>query len=505
MTENRATVHLQADPLTGPRVDAVQRQETPFELVVLGDFSGRGSRGEIRSSLADVRSVRVDRDDFETLLARLAPRIQLSLDGDSPPFEIELRELDDFHPDGLFDRAPLFGELRRLRSRARDPGELRAVAAELGIGAALPPESDPPAARAAGGGGGVLDQILEQAQPDAKAVPPLPDLTRSSLNSVVRQVVAPYLVPGPDPRQAELIAAIDAAVGAAMRTLLHHPAFQEVEALWRALYLLVRRVETGPLLHVRMVDIARAELAADLSAGGSAPGLLRHILPRDDVAGAEVTPALLVAAYSFGADAGDLALFGSLAALGRDLGAPWLVSGEPELLGAPDLESLAKPERWENPANGWEELRSHPAARYLGVALPRFLLRLPYGEDDDECERFSFEELSTPPRHEEYLWGSPALACATLLAQNFAASGWEMRPGTTRDLDGLPHHIRPVDGEIEALPSAEVWLTENAAERMLDAGVMPLASLRDRNAARVVRFQSVAAPLTPLAGRWTSA
>src|SRR5690606_7518708 len=109
-----------------------------------------------------------------------------------------------------------------------------------------------------------------------------------------------------------------------------------------------------------------------------------------------------------------------------------------------------------------------------------------------------------PPAHEAYLWGNPAIACALLLAEAYTAAGWGMRPGQFRELDGLPLAlVRDPDG-ITAQPSAEVWLGESAAERILDAGVMPFLSVRDRGTIHLLRFQSIADPAAALAGAWTA-
>jgi type VI secretion system protein ImpC len=113
-----------------------------------------------------------------------------------------------------------------------------------------------------------------------------------------------------------------------------------------------------------------------------------------------------------------------------------------------------------------------------------------------------FEELTEPLDHEELLWGNPAIACALLLAQSFEAVGWGFQPGMHRDLTGLPLHLRRRQGETEATPCAETWLTEDAAQRLLDEGLIPLASVKGQDTVHLIRFQSVADPLAPLAGAW---
>jgi predicted component of type VI protein secretion system len=126
--------------------------------------------------------------------------------------------------------------------------------------------------------------------------------------------------------------------------------------------------------------------------------------------------------------------------------------------------------------------------------MPRFLLRAPYGNEGTRCEAQPFEELSTPPAHDEYLWGNPAFACLLLLVQAIAESGEPMRAGMRLDIRGLPF--------VAARPCGEALLGERAAERILDWGLMPLVSIRDSDGVRLPRMQSIAEPMAALAGVW---
>jgi type VI secretion system protein ImpC len=177
------------------------------------------------------------------------------------------------------------------------------------------------------------------------------------------------------------------------------------------------------------------------------------------------------------------------AALARSAGAP-LIAGL-----APDVVGLT---------GAFAELRRSPDARWLGLALPRFLLRLPYGRESSQTETFEFEEMPEPVRHERYLWGHPAAACAYLLGEAFSRHGWEMRAGMVDTVEGLPLHVYREDGDSRVKPCAEVLLTEEAATLLLERGFIPLLSMKDSDRVRILRFQSVAEPLAPLAGRWGS-
>jgi type VI secretion system protein ImpC len=148
-------------------------------------------------------------------------------------------------------------------------------------------------------------------------------------------------------------------------------------------------------------------------------------------------------------------------------------------------------------------LRHSSEARWIGLALPRFLLRLPYGEKTSPLESFEFEEMPTSV-HQDYLWGNPAFCCAYLLGQAFQTYGWNLRPGAHRQIDGLPLHVYQQDGRPVMKPCAEVLLTEREAEFLMEQGIMPLASLKDQGAVILLRFQSIAHPLAALSGRWSS-
>ena len=122
----------------------------------------------------------------------------------------------------------------------------------------------------------------------------------------------------------------------------------------------------------------------------------------------------------------------------------------------------------------------------------------------DPVEQFDFDEMRDGTGHQSYLWGNPAVACAYLLAEAFSRYGWRFVPGVRKEIDGLPLHVYSEGGESKMKPCAEVLLTERAAEATLAEGLMPWLSFKGRDTIRVARFQSLAEPLSRLAGRWLS-
>jgi type VI secretion system protein ImpC len=490
------------------------RSDAPFLIAILGNFSGRRESETPRSMARP--PVRVDRDNFDEVLARFGVEVHLPPGTGSPTgASIRIRELDDFHPDRLFQTLGIFSYLKEVRNRLGNPSTFAAAADEVRGWSASPglPKRTEPLQQTTPEPSGVspeqlLEQILGGPLPTEPKSGPKPASGPPGLAEFLRATVEPHLVSDANPDQAKLIARVDAAISATMRNVLHHPSFQETEAAWRAVFFLVSRLETDPTLQLYLLDVSRAELASDLQAEDFSTTSTCKLLLEQQVGTAAGRPwALLVGNYTFELTEADAGLLARLALVARHAGAPFLAAGHGRLLGCPSLAEHPDPRDWHEPddpaaAKAWATLRRLPEASYLGLTLPRFLLRLPYGRETTPVEQFAFEEMPDASRHDWYLWGNPAFACATLLGESYRQQGWEMQPGDIREIDNLPLHVYQDDGESRLKPPAEVILSERGVEIILDKGLMPLLSLPGQDVIRLVRFQSLAEPLAPLAGKW---
>jgi type VI secretion system protein ImpC len=446
-TSSLTSVHIDVDEEAreAPR----EEPDAPFRILVAGNFSGGVGRNR--------KPVAVDRDNFEEVLEFYHPELRIPV-GNST-LTISIRDLDDFHPDRLYERLAGFQELRGLREQL-----------EEGV---LPPQADPELSNVSGA------DLLSAMMGDAPAVALAK--SRSAWDAMLQEIVAPYGERKPDSRQGAMIAQTDTAIAGEMRALLHRREFQELEALWRGLFFLVRRLETSNDLKVYVWDMPQAGLLT-----GEGLTELRRVAVEETVGtpGAERW-SLLVGAYYFGNE--QEAALAQIGATARAAGAPFVSAVRKEIV------RIAKV---------FPALRQSADAQWLGLATPRFLLRLPYGAKTDSIERFAFEEMPDPPEHERYLWCNPAIACALLMGEAFARSGWSMRPGEVSQIEGLPAHVYKKDGESELKPCAEVLLTEGSAEMLLELGLMPLLSMKGSDRVRLARFQSIAEPAAPLSGRW---
>lgn len=479
------------------RIDAPLEPDSPFQVLIMGDFSGRASRGIVEPVLGR-RPIQVDRDEIEQLPAQLGTELRLALAGDhGAELRIPITTLDDFHADHLFESCDLFPALRAMRRRLENPESLKKVTDDIlgGIIAESRPEAKASSSI-------ITDSILDQIADEADApAPKRGSKPRDPLLAYVHDLVAPHLVPGQDPKQKELLAQLDEEVGRQMRAILHNPLFQGLEAAWRGLDYLVRNVETDTQLKIYILDVSKAELLADVAATNDLrrTGLFKILV--------SATPnaepwSLLGCDCFFRPWIDDIEFLARMAILADFAGAPLLAAADSTLLGVKNPEHLGDNDEWEIENPIWDEIRSLPEARRIGLTLPRVILRQPYGKDSSPVEKFKFEEMPEGSTHANYLWGNGMYASVALICQSFSEEKWNMRPGQFQNLHSLPVHTWKEYGNVELKPCAEVLLTLKAAETMIGLGLMPLLSMKGSDQVRIGAFQSIAKPSAPLEGRW---
>jgi type VI secretion system ImpC/EvpB family protein/type VI secretion system ImpB/VipA family protein len=484
--------NLGTSPARGARrLDA----ESPLRILVIGDFSGSAG-GE---GYAQRRPLKVDIDTFDQVLRRIAPRYTTAR-GE----ELAFGELDDFHPDALYRRLSAFERLRDLKQRMQSTSTFTAAAEEfrtqLHAPAVESSSSSAPASNEADGD--TLSRLLG----GSAGAAPKPS-TAAGVNAFIRGVIAEHIQPDAPAHQAQYLAAADAAIGAEMNAILHDPRFQALEATWREIYWLVSSLELGENLQLYLLDATKAELLDDLIAAQddlARSKTCKTLVEAAQVAGTEPW-SLVVGAYEFGPGGEDVALLATLGAIAAQAGAALVASASPELAGAESYAS-ADPSDWREPEGeayaAWNALRRSAMAPYIGLAAPRVLMRLPYGKSTDRASAFDFDELGAQRSHDAYLWGGGAFACVLLIGRAFTERGWDMTPGDELDVDDLPAHTFDEDGEKRMQACAETYLSERAGQALIERGVMPLLSYANRNAVRVMRFQSIAEPARELAGPW---
>ena len=414
-----------------------------FQLALLGDFSGRAAAGvlETGEALARRKPIKVDVDNLDDVVRRLAPKLALGLGGDGGDegvVTVQIAELDDFHPDQLVENVELFEQLLTLRRNLQSRAGFDRAAKEVLSWAG---ETELPRERAKGGGTAVAtDRKLS----DFARLTGRKPREEASSDELIRRLVGPFIVPARDARQDALVARVDEALSAALRRLLHHPDFQAAEALWRSVEFLVRRIETGARMQIVLYDVSAEELAADLAASDALEqsGLYGMLVEQPALDADQGPLTVLAGLYQFELTPPHAELLGRVAQVAGAAGAPFLAGIGPD--------ALREPEHQWHPLirQAWAALRALPAAAYLGLGTPRFLLRMPYGRKTDPIEPFAFEEFTRQGGLSGMLWGNPAVLVALTLAETWARYSRTMQLGSVASVGDLPVYVyHDADGD----------------------------------------------------------
>lgn len=486
---------------------------SPFCIAVLGDFSGLQ---KIQKSPADLKSINnrrfieIDRDNFEEVMAGF--KISLNLNMGEESIEIKINDLDDFHPDELYDKVETFSKLRSLRRRLKNNKTFADAASEIqgwlpdtentlkidtdatdatdATEAIAPPEN-------------LLDDILSVQQNQSASAA---TTEATHIDKLIKSIVAPYVEPASDPRQEEMIEMVDKATEIHMRDILHHPDFQASESAWQSLYFMIKRLESDPKLKVMLLDISKQELQLDLAVDDITTSAIYKKFC--DGAAGDLPWSLLLGNYTFADTIDDVLSLANIGEVAKQSNASFIAAASETLAGCESFAKTPDYEDWnyeisEGVNEAWQLVRKSSVAEHIGLALPRFLLRLPYGNKSKPVESFSFEEMTDEHCHECYLWGNAAFIKAEMLARNFTSSAWKMTPREVYQTDGLPLFYYQDEGETVAKAVAEIYMKERGGEIINSQGLISLWSVKNADSIRSVDYQSISENSEELKGRWS--
>ena len=461
-------------------------RELPLKILVIGDFLGHPQVEPI-----DEREpIRVDERSFAGILAGAG--VCLELDGG---LALALPSLAAFEPSALAEQLPR--ARARLRARERRATIVRWLVERRGAAAELQALIDDPArlrSELADAPAGLLATPVQARLGLDGGEPELEPLRRALAVWLVERLDAQADADPPSPidlagLDAEIVA-LDQAVAAEVHSVLDDPRLRALEALWRGLDYLVSQVEFDENCEVHLLAASKRELVDDFE---DAPEIIRSGLYRRVYASEYGTfggqpYGLIVTDFDIGPSPVDLALLGQCAAVAAMAHVPFVANASPRwfgddrfegLAGIADLRSMFAAPQYRR----WQQLRASPDARYVGLCLPRVLLRGPAGVGQDAG--------TLRRRATDHLWGPAAFAFATRVAASFARHRWCLAilgPTAGGAIEGLPtlacpsmrrRHGEPDEDEaIEARMSVEVQLGERHAVELAEEGFIPLVQLK---------------------------
>jgi type VI secretion system protein ImpC len=352
----------------------------------------------------------------------------------------------------------------------------------------------------------LVDQMLSTARPrDDVARDRIKDL----LDEYVKQLTAGMTVRKGFTRTInEHIAAIDHKLSQQLSAVMHHPAFQKLEASWRGLQNFVKSTETSETMKIQVLDCGKRELLLDFQAASefTESALWKKVYQGGfGQAGADPT-GMLVGDFEFDKGPMDMELLTHLSQVASGAHAPLISAAGPGMFGMeslaemPNPRDLAKIFDKNNPENTkWLSFRESEDARYVGLCVPHVLARAPYG-DNNKIDAFDFQESVDGETHEKYLWGNAAYAFASRITDAFAKHHWCVAirgyEGGGK-VEGLPvHTFRSREGAIGAKCPTEVLIPDDREAELSQLGFIPLVNYKNTDFAVFFGASSAQKPKT---------
>jgi len=301
------------------------------------------------------------------------------------------------------------------------------------------------------------------------------------------------------------ISQIDKKLSAQVNEVLHHADFQKLEGTWRGLRYLVYESETGTNLKIRILNVTKRELFKDLekAAEFDQSQLFKKIYTAEyDQLGGKPY-GMLVGDYDFGYQPEDVDLMRMISGVAAAAHAPFVAAAGPKMFGMDSYTEMPNPRDLAKIFEGvnytkWRSFRDSEDSRYVALAMPRVLGRLPYGQDFKKVDDFNFEEFVDGKSHDKYLWMNAAWAYAARITSAFAEHGWLARTRGVKGggkVENLPvHTFSTDDGDIAMKCPTEVAISDRRENELSELGFLPLLWCKDSDFAAFLGAQSTQKP-----------
>ena len=281
-----------------------------------------------------------------------------------------------------------------------------------------------------------------------------------------------------------MIAELDSRIGLQIDEIIHHEDFQKLEATWRGVKMVVDRSDFRENIKVELLSVSKDDLQEDFE---DAPditksGLYKHAYSAEFGQFGGQPYGAMISDYQFGPGAQDVKLLGQLAGISAMSHAPFIAGAGSEFFGLESYDGMPNLKDLESIFEGpqyakWQAFRETDDSRNVGLALPRFLLRQPYGEDSP-TKQFNYTE-SVDGSKEKLLWGNSSYAFATNLTRSYANYRWcpnVIGPKSGGVIEDLPMHKYQENGETKIMAPVETMLSDRREFELAEQGFMGLTA-----------------------------
>jgi type VI secretion system protein ImpC len=347
----------------------------------------------------------------------------------------------------------------------------------------------------------VLDQIVEEGR-FAKDVAGR-ERGKNLVSEFVNQILEGAMTVSKDAEAMinARIAQIDHLISIQLNEILHHEEFQKLEGSWRGLKYLMDQSETSSNLKIKVLNVSKKELLRDLQRAPEfdQSALFKKIYEEEFGIFGGSPFAGIVGDYEFGRGPEDIELLEKISNVAAAAHAPFLSAASPEMFNLDTFTQLDAPRDMGKIFDTteyakWKSFRASEDSRYVALACPRILMRLPYGKETKQVEGFAFEEHVSGTDHSKYLWGNAAYALASRMTKAFALYGWcaAIRGVEGGGLvEGLPvHNFYTDSGDVAMKCPTESPITDRREKELADQGFAPLVHCKGTDYAAFFSVQS---------------
>ncbi|MEM1190898.1 MAG: type VI secretion system contractile sheath large subunit [Pseudomonadota bacterium] len=304
-----------------------------------------------------------------------------------------------------------------------------------------------------------------------------------------------------------LIAELDQKLTDQVNLIMHHADFQQLEGSWRGLHYLVNNTESDEMLKIRVMNISKKDLGKTLkkfrgTSWDQSP-IFKKVYEEEYGQFGGEPYGCLVGDFYFDHSPQDVQLLGDMAQVSAAAHAPFIAAAAPSVMAMDSWQELSNPRDltkiFQTPEYAaWRSLRESEDSRYIGLAMPRFLARLPYGSKTDPVEEFDFEEDTEGADHNKYSWANSAYAMAVNINRAFKNYGWCSRIRGVESggaVESLPTHTFPTDdGGVDMKCPTEIAISDRREAELAKNGFMPLLHKKNSDFAAFIGAQSLQKP-----------
>lgn len=349
----------------------------------------------------------------------------------------------------------------------------------------------------------LLDQLVETARikPNDDAY----SITKQGLQAFISQLLEPQrsVERVTQATVDDMIAELDKKICAQVDTILHNDSFQKLESSWRSLKFLIDRTNFRENIKIDFVNASKDDLLEDFNDSPEIvkSGLYKSVYTSEYGQFGGQPYGAMIGNYEFGPGPQDIKLLQSIASVANMSHAPFMAAAGPQFFGVdsysqlPDLKDLSS--ILEGPQFvKWNAFRESEDARNVGLTLPHFLLRLPYGPDTIPVKHFNYTEDVTGG-NQDFLWGNAAFALATRLTESFADYRWcanIIGPEGGGAVKDLPVYSFKSMGEIQNKIPTEILVSERREYELAEQGFIALTMRKNSDNAAFFSANSCQKP-----------